>query len=510
MPCYEYPVAPGDSTPPSTPGAVSPPDSPGTIGSGSSGSPATSGTASVPTHGTVGQPVYIVLQARDASGVDLTTGGETAAGTISGANTVTLSFTDNGDGSYTASYTPANPGADSVAPTLNGIATAGAPYAITIADVVDPASCTASVPAGFQGQSRLVVVTLKDSSGRALTFDAGATVVVGPVTGANPQTPAVTNNHNGTFQATLISPNAGTDTVPITVNTTAISGSPYSSVVSASAPPPPPVTGVPPVPAGLTLFARCTCLAKPPDGVWVSGPTYGVPAGVMQQQFMEPGSNEPGLLISPPNYLAFVLQTGKLPGSGSGTINLWKDHPGTEMKEVFEVGCIRFGGLKSDGTLTNDYEQQAVGSKIFGYLGVASDPAGGNAAAVFFGTFPGLGYTAIVTSTRVAFFQQSPGPVSRGMYQNLNLGTLLYPGAATNYAAYWKLNDLGSPNGIFRMWLGTTQTHEYTNITYRTAGLPHGFWRRHWNVIWGGGGGTPKTREDRIRVDDVRLYGVPL
>jgi hypothetical protein len=86
-----------------------------TVGAGEV-SPARS-TATVPP-GEVGSPTHIVVQARDGNGNPLSSGGETVVVTVSGANNPgALTVTDQGNGTYTASYTPTAVGTDHVAVT---------------------------------------------------------------------------------------------------------------------------------------------------------------------------------------------------------------------------------------------------------------------------------------------------------------------------------------------------------------------------------------------------------
>ena len=84
-------------------------------------------TATVPTGG-VGNPTPIGVQTIDALGRPLTIGGDVVAVAVSGANTATPAVTDNGDGTYSATYTPTVAGTDQVAITLNGAPLVGSPF----------------------------------------------------------------------------------------------------------------------------------------------------------------------------------------------------------------------------------------------------------------------------------------------------------------------------------------------------------------------------------------------
>jgi hypothetical protein len=70
----------------------------------------------------------ITVQARDQFGNALTTGGSDVEVTVSGTNTANANVTDNGDGSYTATYLPSAPGADTITITLDGGQISGSPF----------------------------------------------------------------------------------------------------------------------------------------------------------------------------------------------------------------------------------------------------------------------------------------------------------------------------------------------------------------------------------------------
>jgi hypothetical protein len=89
-------------------------------------------TAAVP-NGVAGTATVITVQARTATGAPMSTGGDAVTVTVSGANPAgSLAVTDNGNGTYTASYTPQATGTDQVAITLNGVPISGSPYTSTV------------------------------------------------------------------------------------------------------------------------------------------------------------------------------------------------------------------------------------------------------------------------------------------------------------------------------------------------------------------------------------------
>ncbi len=166
----------------------------------------------------------VTVKLKDAQGNALTTGGATV-GITSTSGTVSA-VTDNHNGTYTASLTaPVTVGTATVTATVGGSAltgtatvqfVAGAPSSVNSTLAVANSSLTAD------GTSQTTVtVKLKDSQGNALTTG-GATVGITSTSGT---VSAVTDNHNGTYTATLTAPvTVGTATVSATVGGSALTG----------------------------------------------------------------------------------------------------------------------------------------------------------------------------------------------------------------------------------------------------------------------------------------------
>ncbi|MFO8173973.1 MAG: filamin/ABP280 repeat domain-containing protein [Longimicrobiales bacterium] len=217
-------------------GALNSPRSAGvtlTVETGSA-SPGNS-TATVP-DGTAGIATGILVQARDAQGNLLDTGGENVQVSVSGANTVaTFAAVDNGDGTYSARYTPVNAGTDRVAITMNGTAISGSPFTSSVSPGnASPSSSTAIVPNGAAGSRTDIVVQARDSEGNRVSVG-GETVEIS-VSGTNNEGAlTVTDEGDGTYTAGYVPTAVGTDNVAITMNGTPISGSPYTSVVGTGA-----------------------------------------------------------------------------------------------------------------------------------------------------------------------------------------------------------------------------------------------------------------------------------
>lgn len=153
-----------------------------------------------------------------------------------GTATVT-SFTVTGTaGSYTVSFTA--PGYLSVSQALT--ITAGTP---------NPANFTATVPNGTQNVTTTITIQARDSAGNTCTT--GGNVVTVNVNGANTAGGNAVDNNNGTYTFTYVPANLGTDTVTITADGVAITGSPFTSQVSA-----PSTNPFPNQPTGMTQWVR--------------------------------------------------------------------------------------------------------------------------------------------------------------------------------------------------------------------------------------------------------------
>jgi hypothetical protein len=84
-------------------------------------------TANVP-DGTILVQTVITIQGRDQFGNALTSGGSDVEVTVTGANSANATVTDNGNGTYSATYLPVLPGADTITITLDGGQISGSPF----------------------------------------------------------------------------------------------------------------------------------------------------------------------------------------------------------------------------------------------------------------------------------------------------------------------------------------------------------------------------------------------
>jgi hypothetical protein len=134
----------------------------------------------------VGVVTTIIVQARDQAGNQLTTGGATVAGSVSGANTATLTFTDGSNGRYTATYTPTTAGTNAIAITVNSTAVAGSPFASAVAASAPTPGTGDLEPDGATAITTRHFAALDEDGWSALSTDADAAIVTTGYSGTPP------------------------------------------------------------------------------------------------------------------------------------------------------------------------------------------------------------------------------------------------------------------------------------------------------------------------------------
>ena len=159
---------------------------------------------------------------------------------------------------------------------------------------------------------------------------------------------------------------------------------------------------------------------------------------------------------------------------------------------------------------TPDFETQAVGVKLLGYWGVGDNnqpAATGSGPTELYSVMRGNGVgTSIMTSWNLDMYTQ--GVTSTALPQNLNLSTKITAGTWHQFETYMKLNTIGQNNGVWKWWLDGVLIGDYENVQFITAAQPSGFFGRSMDLVWGGQGGTPKTRTDYVWFDHMYMSGV--
>lgn len=202
------------------------------------------------------------------------------------------------------------------------------------------------------------------------------------------------------------------------------------------------------------------------------------------------------------NILQITFPAGLEPGYGETGLWGWsRNSSGNPIpyKEVYESGWVRIP--------TQDFEMQLTGVKLLGYWGVG-DPTLSKPVQLFMGMDGNGTNTAPMSKWHLSFFEQNVHTWRRD--QNVSLDKWFVAGQWHKYEIVMKLNDVGRTNGVLKIWLDGTLTHDYNNIEYRTAAYPAGFFGRNWHPMWGGRGGTAKTRDDHLWINHVYMSGLPM
>jgi hypothetical protein len=188
-----------------------------------------------------GGTTSFTLQARDASGNNETTGGLTVAFSLGGSTGGQGTFgavKDNGDGTYSATFTGTMSGANTVVASIDGSPVTSTPPSITVTP--GPASPTNSVVTLVSndvqsGSTTTINFQARDAAGNDLT--SGGLDVAFALGNPSANTGAITDftdNNNGTYSATFTGVIAGGNTITAT-----IAGAPVTSTASVTVTPGP-------------------------------------------------------------------------------------------------------------------------------------------------------------------------------------------------------------------------------------------------------------------------------
>ncbi len=185
-----------------------------------------------------GGSATVTLTAKDSAGNPESSGGLSVVfGLGGGSGSGTFSpVMDNGNGTYTATFTATVAGNNTITATIGGLAVTSTPPAITVSS--NPVSLAKSIvsvaPSAIQsGSSATVTLTAKDSNGNQEP-SGGLTVVFVVVGGgtASGAFSAVTDHGNGTYTATFTGVIAGNNSITATINGNFITSTPMPVTVS--------------------------------------------------------------------------------------------------------------------------------------------------------------------------------------------------------------------------------------------------------------------------------------
>jgi hypothetical protein len=217
--------------------------------------------------------------------------------------------------------------------------------------------------------------------------------------------------------------------------------------------------------------------------------------------------------VSGPSVFEFTYPAGLKVGSSVAALQGWAYEGGQpiEYSEIYETGLFRVPA--------SDFETPGPGMKLLGYWGVGQ--CGAKVPAQIYSFVNGNGSSTSPKSTWTLDLRQQNN-VSRSMRPNRS-SKRIRASVWNRYEIQMVLNDVDVPNGLLRFWLdngdgmGLELTHEYTDVRYRTSAARSrdgidsqcGFYGRRWDPVYGGRGGAPKSRSDRVWIDHVYISGVP-
>jgi Bacterial Ig-like domain (group 1)/Filamin/ABP280 repeat len=182
-------------------------------------------SASVP-DGRAGSSTKISIRLEDEFGTRLEGAAGAVVVSVSGANSAgNLAATDEGDGSYSASYTPTHAGTDQIDVTVNGSRVDHSPFeSKVVPGPASPATTTAEFTrSGFPFIRVDVVVTTRDAQGNLLGKGGDALAIqLGPDNERD-----LIDNGDGTYSFSFLTFGSVGD-VGITLNGEPIAGSPFN------------------------------------------------------------------------------------------------------------------------------------------------------------------------------------------------------------------------------------------------------------------------------------------
>lgn len=154
---------------------------------------------------TVGETATFTIQAKDADWNNLKQGGDNfqVGVTAPDGSKAPASITDNGDGTYTVSYTPAVPGNHDVDVTLDGESIAYCPFTVPVKQNTAAENTTISgsgLEKATTTEPAVFTIQAKDKNGNPVTVGGdGFYVTVTPPSGSKPVIAEVTDNGDGTY-----------------------------------------------------------------------------------------------------------------------------------------------------------------------------------------------------------------------------------------------------------------------------------------------------------------------
>jgi adhesin/invasin len=187
-----------------------------------------------PTNAIAGVPITVTLQAKDAAGNKLTTGGLQVAFSLSGPGTLGA-VKDNRNGTYTATFTGTKAGSTAITATIGNVpVTSTAPIIHVAPGPGSPAKSLVSLTSSSLQAGGSITFTLQAVDAQGNPDVSGGLKVAFALanhTGGQGTFSAVTDHKNGTYTATFTGTFAGVNNIVATIGgVKVVTGSPAVTV----------------------------------------------------------------------------------------------------------------------------------------------------------------------------------------------------------------------------------------------------------------------------------------
>jgi hypothetical protein len=202
--------------------------------------------------------------------------------------------------------------------------------------------------------------------------------------------------------------------------------------------------------------------------------------------------------------------SGMADGRSSWRFDCWgpgMDAPGGryDYRELYVTYWLKIEG--------SDYQNQTVGTKTH-YIAYGSTSRQNHSAPFLDGTFNDQAIMTNMTYAPYVYEMKDDGSDAGGGAVRRTPNVTGYSnkvgvGGWTQVELYYRINDIGptKDNGVLRVWINGTLTHEETEIRYRSDMHPLGFYHFQFTPVYGGNSGDVRTRDDYWRLDQVYISG---
>jgi hypothetical protein len=249
-------------------------------------------------------------------------------------------------------------------------------------------------------------------------------------------------------------------------------------------------------PAGFSTFAENDFASK-----WGNGGAGEVGYWIVRAgEDRITSASSPAGPVAGPGVIRAKFPAGTRPGTGPFTAIAWDGDGGLALggRPQYERVYRRIVWQLEDFHRDGRWEGQGQ-TKILGFMGYGNTGGAGNEG---FYLMDGGSSGNPVTTFSMRFVQQGE---SRGNYR---VSGTFSVGVWYDWEEMFVMNDIGKENGEYHLWVNGQKRATYTDVEYRTANEPAGFFGWNNNPTWGGTGGDPKTRDDYILYDYLYLSGL--